>query len=43
VFVQRTGDQLFAGSGFTCDEHGDTGARQAADGAEHLLHRGRLA
>ncbi len=43
VLVQGMGDQLLAGAALAVDEHRDAGARQAADGAEHLLHRRRLA
>jgi len=43
VLVQRPGDQLLARAGFAGDEHRDAGARQAADGAEYLLHGRRLA
>ena len=32
------GNQLLAGTALTVDEHRDAGARQPADGAEHLLH-----
>ena len=41
--VQRARDQLLAGARFAGDQHRHARARQAADGAEHLLHRGRLA
>ncbi|MNC44482.1 hypothetical protein D3C75_933880 [compost metagenome] len=41
--VQGVGHQLFTGTGFAIDQHGDVGVAQAADGAEHLLHRRRLA
>ena len=41
VLVQRARDELLAGAGFTRDEHRDARARQATDGAEHLLHRWR--
>ena len=43
VLVQRPGDELLAGARLPGDEHRDARARQAADGAEHLLHRGRRA
>ena len=43
VLVQRTRHQFLAGAGFTRDQHGDARARKPADGAEHLLHRRRLA
>ena len=36
-------DQLLAGPGFAVDQHGDVGVGQPANGAEHLLHRRRLA
>ncbi len=39
VLVQGVGDQLLAGTALTVDQHRDAGARQATDGAEHLLHR----
>ena len=43
MFVQRVRHQLLAGAGFTGDEHRDVALRQAANGAEHVLHGGRLA
>jgi hypothetical protein len=43
VPVQRTGDEFLAGARFTGDQHRHAGARQPADRAKHLLHRGRLA
>ncbi len=43
VPVQCTCDQFLAGPGFPIDQHGDVGAGEATDGAEHLLHRRRLA
>ena len=43
VLVQRARDQLLAGAGLAGDQHRHARARQAADGAEHLLHRRRLA
>ncbi len=43
VLVQGTRHQLLAGTGFAGDEHRDIGLRQAADGAEHVLHRRCLA
>ena len=43
VPVQRARDELLAGAGFAGDEHRRVRLRQAADRAEHLLHRGRLA
>src|SRR5213076_2710116 len=41
VLVQRAGDELLAGAGLPGDEHRDARARQASDGAKHLLHRRR--
>src|SRR5690349_10123074 len=43
VFMQRARDELLAGAGLAGDQHGYARARQAADGAEYLLHRRRLA
>ncbi len=43
VAVQGMGHQLFAGAGLAVDQHGDVGMAKPADGAEHLLHRRRLA
>ena len=43
VLVQRTRDQLLARARLAGDEHGDDALAQAADGAEHVLHRGGLA
>ncbi len=43
VAVQRMGHQLLAGTRFAIDQHGDVGMAEAADGAEHLLHRRCLA
>ena len=43
VLVQRARDQLLAGAGLAGDQHRDARARQAADGAEHLLHGRRPA
>ena len=43
VFVQRPGHQFFARAGFTGDQHCDLALAQTADGAEHVLHGGRLA
>jgi hypothetical protein len=42
VLVQSMGDQLLAGAALAVDQHRDTGARQSADGAKHLLHGGGL-
>ena len=42
VLVQSARDQLLAGAGFAGDQHGDMALAQAADGAEHILHRGCL-
>ena len=41
VIVQRARHELLAGAGLAHHQHGHGGARQAADGAEHLLHRRR--
>ena len=41
--MQRARDQLLAGARFAGDEHRHRRARQTTDGAEHLLHRRRLA
>ena len=41
VLVQCAGDELLAGAGLPGDEHRDARARQASDGAKHLLHRRR--
>jgi hypothetical protein len=43
VLVQRIGDQLLARARFAGDQHGDDALAEAADGAEHVLHRRRLA
>ena len=43
VPVQRPRDELLAGARFAGDQHGRGRMRQAADRAEHVLHRGRLA
>ena len=43
VAMQGMGDQLLAGTRFAVDQHGDVGMAEAADGAEYLLHRRRLA
>ena len=40
--MQRPCHQLLAGTRFAIDHHRRMRARQAADGAEHLLHRRRL-
>ena len=40
--VQCPRHELLARTGFAGDQHRGTGLRQAADGAKHLLHRGRL-
>jgi hypothetical protein len=42
VAMQGTGHKLFAGAGFTVDEHRGMGLGQAPDGAEDLLHGRRL-
>ncbi|MNT13414.1 hypothetical protein D3C72_1483840 [compost metagenome] len=42
VAVQGVGHQLLAGTGLAVDQHGDVGVAEAADGAEHLLHRRRF-
>ena len=39
VAVQGVGYQFFAGTGLAIDQHGDVGVAEAANGAEHLLHR----
>jgi hypothetical protein len=38
VLVQRARDELLAGARLPGDQHRDGGARETADGAEHLLH-----
>ena len=43
VVVQRAGHELLAGARLAGDEHRRRGTRQPPDGAEHLLHRRRLA
>jgi hypothetical protein len=43
VAVQGPGDQLLAGARLAVDQHRDVAVREAADGAEHLLHGRRLA
>ncbi len=43
VLVQRARHELLAGARFARDQHGHVRLRQAADGAEHLLHRRRMA
>ena len=43
VFVQRARHEFFASTGFAGDEHGHMRLRQAANGAEHILHRCRFA
>ena len=43
VLVQGVGDQLLAGARFAGDQHRDDALAQPADGAEHVLHRRRLA
>ena len=43
VLVECTGYQLFAGAGLTGDHHRDVALAQTPDGAEHVLHGGRLA
>jgi hypothetical protein len=43
VAMQGARDQFLAGAGLAVDEHRDVGAREPTDGAEHLLHRRRLA
>ena len=42
VPVQCARDEFLAGAGFAGHEHREARARQAADRAEHLLHRRRL-
>ena len=39
VPMQRARDELLARAGLAGDQHRHAGAREAADGAEHLLHR----
>ena len=41
--VQRPGDKLLAGAGLAGDQHRDARLGKAADGAENLLHRRRVA
>ncbi len=41
--MQGARDQFLAGARLARDQHRHAGARQPADGAEHLLHRRRLA
>ena len=43
MLVQRARHQFLAGAGFAGDHHRHVALRQAADGAEHVLHRRRLA
>ena len=43
VTVQGARDELLAGARLAGDQHRHARARQPADGAEHLLHRGRVA
>jgi hypothetical protein len=43
MLVQRTRHQFLARTRFTGDEHRDVALRKPADGAEHVLHGGRLA
>ena len=43
MLVQRARDEFLAGAALAGDEHRDDALRQAADGAEHVLHRRRLA
>jgi hypothetical protein len=43
VAVQRARHQLLAGAAFAGDQHRDVALAQPADGAEHVLHRRRLA
>ena len=40
--MQRLGDKFLAGAGLAVDEDRDIRVREAADGAEDLLHRRRL-
>src|SRR5258706_942752 len=40
--MQRPRDELLAGSRVAGDQHRGMGLRETSDGAEHLLHRGRL-
>ncbi|MDR8732335.1 hypothetical protein FEQ05_05728 [Burkholderia pseudomultivorans] len=43
VTMQRPCDEFLAGARLAGDQHGRGRMRQAADRAEHVLHRGRLA
>ena len=43
VLVQRVRDQFLAGAALAGDQHRDVALAQPADGAEHVLHRRRLA
>ena len=43
MLVQRARHQFLARAGFAGDEHRDLALRQPPDGAEHVLHGGRLA
>ncbi|MDT4869427.1 hypothetical protein FQZ97_1044530 [compost metagenome] len=43
VLVQRARNQFLAGAGLAGDHHRDVRLRQPPDGAEHVLHRRRLA
>jgi hypothetical protein len=43
MLVQRARHQLLARTRLAGDQHRDLALAQAADGAEHVLHRGRLA
>ena len=38
VFMQRVGNQLFAGAGLAINQHGDIGIGETANGAKHFLH-----
>ncbi|KAF1068799.1 MAG: hypothetical protein GAK45_01258 [Pseudomonas citronellolis] len=43
VAVQGMRNQFLAGTRLAIDQHRDVGVAETADGAEHLLHRWRLA
>ena len=43
MLVQRARDEFLARAALACDQHSDHALAQAADGAEHVLHRRRLA
>ena len=38
MFVQSSGNQLFARTRLACDHHGDIALTQTANGAKHILH-----